>query len=54
MLQVVERAGAGGEKGWQWVENGGHEVQGGTRVGWKVLDDRDVSGAGQSGVMQGL
>jgi hypothetical protein len=46
--------GPGGEGGWQWVQKGGHDVQGGTRVGWKVLDDREISGAGQSGVMQGL
>jgi len=54
MVKVIESKGPGGEDGWQWVEEGGHEVQGGTRVGWRVLDDRDISGAGQSGVMQGL
>ena len=53
-LEVVESEGPGGEGGWQWVEKGGHEVQGGKKVGWKVLDEQDVSGAGQSGVMQGL
>lgn len=42
------------EDGWNWVKEGGHEVQGGTRVGWKVLDEKDIKGAGESGVLQGL
>lgn len=29
-------------------------MQGGSRVGWKVLEEREISGAGQSGVLQGL
>ena len=53
-LEVVESEGPGGEAGWQWIQKGGHGVQGGKKVGWKVLDEQDVSGAGQSGVMQGL
>lgn len=54
LLEVRQGKGPGGEEGWCWVEKGGHEVQGGAQVGWKVLDERDVRGAGQSGVMQGL
>jgi hypothetical protein len=53
-LEVVRADGPGGEAGWQWVEGGGHDVQGGKKVGWKMLDEQDVAGAGQSGVMQGL
>lgn len=47
-------SGSGSEAGWNWVTEGGHEVQGGTRVGWKVLDEKDIKGAGESGVLQGL
>ena len=53
-ITVSHGKGPGGEEGWEWVKEGGHEVQGGTRVGWKVLDEKDVKGAGQSGVLQGL
>lgn len=53
-ITVSQGSGPGGEEGWSWVEEGGHEVQGGGRVGWKVLDEKEVSGAGESGVLQGL
>jgi len=51
---MTEGGGPGGDEGWQWVLKGGHEVQGGAQVGWKVLNEGDVRGAGQSGVLQGL
>jgi hypothetical protein len=53
-VEIEESTGPDGGAGWQWVLKGGHDVQGGARVGWKVLDDGDIKGAGQSGVMQGL
>lgn len=53
-VTVTIGAGPEAEDGWSWVEKGGHEVQGGQRVGWKVLDEGEVHGAGQSGVLQGL
>jgi hypothetical protein len=53
-IQIEEGKGPSGDEGWNWVKAGGHEVQGGARVGWKVLDEREVGGAGKSGVMQGL
>jgi hypothetical protein len=43
------------EDGWDWVESGGHEIQGGGRRGWRVLrEDADVEGAEGTGALQGL
>jgi hypothetical protein len=43
--------------GWVWVVRGceAHEVQGGGRVGWRVLDESEiVKGEEGSGALQGL
>lgn len=54
VVTVTKGTGPRQETDWQWVTEGGHEVQGGGQVGWKVLQESEVSGAGQSGVLQGL
>jgi hypothetical protein len=42
------------ENTWHFVTSGGHPVQGGGKVGWRVLGDDEVDGTAESGVLQGL
>jgi len=43
------------EGGWEWVEKEGHEMQGGGRIGWRLLKEGEVIEGGEgSGVLQGL
>jgi hypothetical protein len=41
--------------GWEWVKVQGHEMQGGDKIGWRVLREGEiVEGGESSGVLQGL
>jgi hypothetical protein len=41
--------------GFVWVGDEGHAVQGGGRIGWRVLDVGEIVEGGEgSGVLQGL
>lgn len=40
------------EEGWEWVSRGGHEVQGGGRRGWRVLQEGlEVEGSEGTGAL---